>query len=211
MEFMGLLEYLLLGSVSLFAIINPLSTVPVFLAMTPHNRPSERVRMARFACLLAAGLLAIFAYTGPLMFQVLGITMPAFKIAGGLLLSVIAFEMLRSSRQTRLTAEEAEIATQKDDIAVSPLAVPLLCGPGAISTVILLRIRGQTFAHDVALFLIIAIVYLISFLILKVSAHGAGWLSPLVLRVFRRLMGVVFLAVAVQFVLNGIIESEIFP
>ncbi|HLS28870.1 MAG TPA: MarC family protein [Opitutales bacterium] len=208
---MALFEYLLLGTVSLFAIINPLSTVPLFLAMTPQDRPAERVRMARFACILATGLLAVFAFIGPFLFQILGITMPAFKIAGGLILSVFAFEMLRSSRPNRLTTEETELATQKDDIAVSPLAVPLLCGPGAISTVILLRIRGQDFSHDVALFLSIAIVYLAAFLILKVSAHGAGWLNPLVLRVFRRLMGIVFLAVAVQFVLNGIIESEIFP
>lgn len=208
---MGLIEYLFLGMVSLFAIINPLSSVPLFLAMTPHDTPHERVRMARFACLLSAGILALSAYLGPLMFQVLGITMAAFKIAGGLLLSVIAFDMLRSTQvNTRLTPEEKEMAAEKDDIAISPLAIPLLCGPGAISTVILLRIRAVTLVHDVALFTIIGVVYLATFIILKVSAHGAGWLNPLVLRVLRRIMGLVFLAVAVQFVLNGVIEAEIF-
>lgn len=208
---MGLLEYLFLGLVSLFVIINPLSTVPIFLAMTPNDAPEERVRMARFACTLAAGVLAGFAYLGPFMFAFLGITMAAFKIAGGLLLSVIAFEMLRSNQgDPRLTSEEKVAAAQKEDIAISPLAIPLLCGPGAVSTIILLRLRATTVAHDIALFAIIALMYLSAYYILKVSAHGAGWLSPLFLRVLRRLMGLVFLAVAVQFVLNGISEAELF-
>ncbi len=208
---MGLPEYVLLGFVSLFVIINPLSTVPVFLAMTPDDTPEVRVRMARFACLLAAGILVGFAFLGPLLFSFLGITMPAFKIAGGLLLSVIAFDMLRSTKvDVRLTPEEKDAAAHKDDIAITPLAIPLLCGPGAASTVILLRLRGDTVGHDIALVVIIGLMYLSAFLILKLSAHGAGWLSPLFLRVLRRLMGLVFLAVAVQFVLNGIIETDLF-
>lgn len=208
---MGLLEYLFLGLVSLFVIINPLSAVPVFLAMTLDDPPEARERMARFACLLAAGILVTFAYLGPLLFSVLGISMPAFKIAGGLLLSVISFEMLRSVQvDPRLTPEERAAAAQKDDIAITPLAIPLLCGPGAISTIILLRLRAVTIAHDLALLVIIVLMYLSAFFILKLAAHGAGLLSPLVLRVLRRLMGVVFLAVAVQFVLNGIIEANIF-
>src|SRR5690554_561757 len=101
---MAILEFFFLGLVALFVIVNPLSAVPLFLAMTPHDTPEERVRMARFACFLSAIILTAFAFFGQIFFSFLGITMPAFKIAGGLLLAVIAFDMLRApSAEARLT------------------------------------------------------------------------------------------------------------
>lgn len=208
---MPVFEFLLLALVSLFAIINPLSAVPAFLVMTTDDSPASRVKTARLACFVAAGILLVFAIGGVFLFTTLGITMAAFQIAGGVLLFAIAFDMVRSPQaDLRLTPEEKEVAKEKDDIAITPLAVPLLCGPGAISTVIILQTQATTFAHAVALYATIPVIYFTAFMILKLSSHGADWLNPIVLRVMRRLMGLVFSAVAIQFVLSGIVDAELF-
>jgi multiple antibiotic resistance protein len=204
-------EYLLLALVSLFAIINPLSAVPAFLAMTPDESPASRIQTARLACLVAVGILLSFAMGGAFFFTTLGITMAAFQIAGGVLLFAIAFDMVRSPQaDLRLTAEEKQAAREKDDIAITPLAVPLLCGPGAISTVIILQTQAPGVKHSIALYACIPVVYGVAFLVLKISSHGAAWLNPIVLRVLRRLMGLVFSAVAIQFVLSGIADANLF-
>lgn len=202
---MPLVEYAVLAIVALFLIINPLSTVPVFLAITPGESPAARVRTARLACLVAASVLIAFAAAGELIFSLMGITLPAFQIAGGILLFAIAFEMMRSPQaDVRLTPEEHAIAKDKEDVGVIPLGVPLLCGPGAISTTVLLKSEAPGIPRSVALAAAIVVVYLGSFLLLKISAHGATWLNPIFLRVLRRIMGLLFSAVAVQFILNGL-------
>ncbi len=207
---MSVLEFAILAPFSLFVIINPFSTVPLFLAMTPTDTPATRTRMARIACLVAALVILFFATTGQFIFTVMGVGLPAFQIAGGVILFFIAFEMVRAPQQpSRLTEEEEQLAADKEDIAITPLAVPLLCGPGAISTIIILQTQAITWAHTGALFLAIPLVYFLIFWILKGAAHGAGWLNPILLRVLRRLMGLLFSAVAVQFVVNGIRGLEL--
>ena len=202
---MSVLEFAILAPFSLFVIINPFSTVPLFLAMTPNDTPETRVRMVRIACVVATVVMLFFALTGQFIFTVMGIGLPAFQIAGGVILFFIAFEKLRATRQpSRLTAEEEELATEQEDIAITPLAVPLLCGPGAISTVIILQTQAVTFGHTLVLLVAVAVVYTLIYWILKGSSHGAGWINPIMLRVMRRLMGLLFSAVAVQFVVNGI-------
>ncbi len=202
---MNLADSVLLAPVSLFLIINPVSTAPVFLAITPDATREERIKMARLACLVSTGILLSFAILGQYIFSILGITLPAFQIAGGLLLSSIAFDMLRAAQDDRrLTPEERKIAAEKEDIAIIPLAVPLLCGPGAISTTVILQGEAQTFSSTLALYGSIPFVYLLCFLVLKLAAQSARWLNPIFLRLVRRLMGMLFLAVAVQFVINGV-------
>lgn len=200
-----LFEYTVLAVVALFLIINPLSTVPVFLSITPGESPAARARTARMACMVATGVLVAFAAAGELIFRLMGITLPAFQIAGGVLLFSIAYEMMRSPQaDVRLTPEEREIATDKEDVGIIPLGVPLLCGPGAISTTVLLKSEAPGVPRSIALGAAIIVVYLASFFILKISAHGAGWLNPIFLRVLRRIMGLLISAVAVQFILNGL-------
>lgn len=204
---MGLLEFALLAPVSLFVIVNPLSTIPVFLSITPGDNEAERITTARTATIVAGGVMLFFALTGQILFSFLGITMSAFQIAGGILLFVIAFDMLRSpDAEVRITRAEREIAARKDDVAITPLAVPLLCGPGAISTVIILQTQATSFAHRSILIVAVPVVYLTFFLILMASAKGAARLSPLILRVIKRLMGLLFAAIAIQFIINGISE-----
>ncbi len=199
------LEFLLLAVVSLFAIVNPFSTVPAFLAITPDDTPGERIRMARTGCLLAASLMVVLAIAGQWIFLILGITLPALQIAGGLVLFLIGIDMLRATEmQTRLNAEERRLAEQKEDIAISPLAIPLLCGPGAMSTIIILQTQTVHWVQSLLLLLAVPIAYFGCYLILVLSSTGARWLNPIILKVLRRLMGLLFLVIAAQFVIDGI-------
>lgn len=202
---MSLLEFAILAPVSVFVVINPLSSVPAFLSMTAGDATEEKIRMARFACFLAAGTLLLFAITGSFVLGFMGISIPALQIAGGLVLVMIGFDMLRAPNiETRLSETEQKIARKMEDVAVTPLAIPLLCGPGAISTVVILQTQTESWSHLGALILSIPLVYLACFLILFSAAKGSTRLNPIVLRVLRRIMGLLFVCVAVQFALNGI-------
>jgi multiple antibiotic resistance protein len=198
-------EFFVVAFASLFAIVSPLSGVPAFLAMTPHDTPAERCRMARTACLTAAAVLVFFGITGQAIFRFLGVSMPAFQIAGGAFLFLIALDLLRAKDDDgKITPEEKRFAETKRDIAITPLAVPLIAGPGSISTTILLRAEAPGTAGLLALIAAIAAVLVTAYWIFKYGARGAGWLSPVVLRVTSRLMGLILGALAVQFVLNGL-------
>ena len=204
---MSLPEYILLASSSLFVIVDPLATVPAFLAMTPTDTPEQRIRMARLACCVMAGVLVGFAAAGQWIFKFLGITMPAFQIAASIVLLLVALDMLRAQRsRVQETSEETAAGVAKTDIAIAPLAIPMLAGPGAISTAILLHNQAATVAQRVALYLCILAVALASYLILRLSARGARWLSPIAMKITVRIMGLLLAAVAVQFMLNAVRE-----
>src|SRR5215510_1654229 len=137
---MTLAEYTFLAASSLFVIVDPFATVPAFLAMTPTDTPDQRTRMAGLACCVMAGVLILFAVAGKWIFKILGITMPAFQLAASIILLLVALDMLRAQRsRVHETAEEKAAGVEKSDIAVTPLAIPMLAGPGAISTAILLH------------------------------------------------------------------------
>ncbi|KAF0095260.1 MAG: hypothetical protein E1N59_1306 [Puniceicoccaceae bacterium 5H] len=205
---MTALEFLLLAPVSLFVISGPISAVPLFLAITPDNTPHERVYMARVACIVAGCVLLAFAVLGEVIFRAMGITIPAFQVAGGVLLFLIALDMLKAEESRRqITPEESAYAARRDDIAVTPLAVPLLAGPGGISTAVLLQSQATTWLHMTILYVSVVLVMCVTFLVLRLSSHGVRWLNPLLLRVSRRLMGLILAAMAVQFVFNGLQSS----
>jgi multiple antibiotic resistance protein len=207
---MTLIEYTLFAFSSLFVIIDPVATVPVFLAMTPGDSAAKRIRMARLACAIAAGVLLIFAFVGRWIFALLGITLPAFQMAASIVLLLIALDMLRAQpSRVRETREETAEGTDKEDIAITPLAVPLLAGPGAISTAILLHNKADTAAKAIALPLVILVVCLASFLIFSLGARGARWLGPIGLKLMERLMGLLLAAIAFQFLLNALKELKV--
>jgi multiple antibiotic resistance protein len=200
-------EYILLAASSLFVIIDPLATVPAFLAMTPTDTPEQRIRMARLACCVAAGVLVGFAATGQWIFKLLGITMPAFQIAASMVLLLVALDMLRAQRsRVHETSEETAAGVEKTDIAVAPLAIPMLAGPGAISTAVLLHNQASGVTQQLALYGCIVTVCIASYIILRLSAHGARWLSPIAMNITVRVMGLLLAAVAIQFMLNAIKE-----
>lgn len=209
---MTLTEFVPLAFVSLFVVIGPFSAAPIFLAMTPNDSVVERVRMAKLACVIVAAVLLVFAIAGTHLLSIFGISIPAFQTAGGILLLLIAFSMLQAKDPPqKISPEDSQAGAAKDDIAVTPLAVPLLAGPGAISTSILLADKADNLANHIALYLIIVIVAASVFYILKAFAIGAKRIDPLYLRIATRLMGLLLAALAMQFVFNGIKSSGLIP
>ena len=204
---MTLMEFTLLATSSLFVIVDPIAIVPTFLAMTAEDTPAQRVRMAQVACAIMVVVLLAFAILGEWILTFLGIRLPAFQIAGGIVLLLVALDMLRAQRsRLQETREETAAGAAKDDIAVTPLAVPMLAGPGAISTAILLHNKASDFTQEVFLCVAILLVGAASYVILHLSAHGARWLNPIVMRITTRIMGLLLAAVAVQFIVNALVE-----
>jgi multiple antibiotic resistance protein len=202
---MTLAKYTLLAASSLFVIVDPLAVIPAFIAMTVSDTPEQRIRMARLASFVVAGVLLFFAFTGELIFKVLGITMPAFQIAASIILLLIAMDMLRAQRsRVQQTREETDLGVEKTDIAVTPLAIPMLAGPGAISTVILLQGEARDIPQHLALYLCIVAIAAATYFILRLSARGARWLNPILMNIAIRIMGLLLAAVAIQFMLNAI-------
>jgi len=202
---MSLPEYILLAFSSLFVIVDPLAALPAFIAMTPADSPEERTRMARLACWVMAVVLLVFAFAGKLVFRLLGITMPAFELAASVVLLLVALDMLRARRsRVQETDEETAAGTAKTDIAITPLAIPMLSGPGAISTVILLENRASGWPQHLALVGCILGVAFVSFLILRIGARGARWLGPIAMSVAIRIMGLLLAAIAMQFAIQAI-------
>ena len=198
-------EYGVLAFSSLFVIVDPIATVPAFLAMTARYSLVQRLRMARVACLVAFMILSGFAVAGQWLFSRLGITLAAVQVAGALVLLLVALDMLRAQRSPvqETAAETAEGAT-KDDIAITPLAVPMLAGPAAISTTILLDAQAATWLYRGILLACLGLVGLASYGILALGASGAKWMSPLAEKIITRLMGLLLAALAVQFLFNGL-------
>jgi len=203
----GLFEYILLAVSSLFVIVDPLAMIPVFLAMTPNDTPQQRLRMARVASLTVAAVLLAFAFAGTTLFKIFGITMPAFQIAASIVLLIIALDMLRVQRsRLQHTTEETQAGVEKTDIAITPLAIPMLAGPGAISTTILLQHGAKTVPEHIALYGCILAVSLATYLIFRLAVRGARWLNPIVMSIAIRVMGLLLAAIAVQFMLDAIKE-----
>jgi multiple antibiotic resistance protein len=208
---MSLTEYTLLAFSSLFVIVDPLAVVPAFVAMTPNDAPAAQLRMARMACAVAAGVLVLFALAGKWIFKLLGITLPAFQIAGSILLLRIALDMLYAKRSAaQETSEEVEAGAAKDDIAITPLGVPMLAGPGAISTALILLNQAHGVPQYLALLTCIVAVCGLSYLIFRIAIKGARKLSPLALKLVTRLMGLLLAAVSVQFAINGLAQTPLF-
>lgn len=208
---MTLSEYSLLALSSLFVILDPIATVPAFIAMTPNDPPATKLRMARLACWVAAGVLMLFAAAGKIVFRVMGITLPAFQIAGSILLLRIALDMLYAKRSpARETEEEVAAGAAKDDIAITPLGVPMLAGPGAISTALILLNQANGIAQIVVLFASIALVCFASYCTFWLAVRGAHHLSPLALKLVTRLFGLLLAAVAVQFIINALQDTPFF-
>jgi multiple antibiotic resistance protein len=200
-----MLEYSLLTFGALFAMVDPLGAIPAFLAMTPQNTAAERQRMALTATLVAGGVMAAFAGLGNVIFKVFGITLAALQIAGGLILLLAALDMLRAQRSPlKETAEEKQEGVIKDDIAVTPLGIPMLSGPGAITTAMVLFHKAGTPGRMVVFFACLVVVMVLSYGILYVSAAGARRLSPTFMNIMERLMGILLAALGVQFILVGL-------
>lgn len=196
---------LLLVFTSVLFIVDPFAAVPSFLAMTERDTPAMRRILARRGAWTCAITLAVFALGGSLIFKLFGITIGAFKIAGGVLIGLNALDMVqaRRSQQKETPAETAE-GIQKEDIGILPLGLPMLAGPGAISTVMVLALGAKGPLGTAALYLSIALTAYISFLTLAAASVVERRLGQTGMRILTRLMGLVLCAIAVQFIVDGI-------
>ncbi|HJL02212.1 MAG TPA: MarC family protein [Polyangiaceae bacterium LLY-WYZ-15_(1-7)] len=196
------LAFALTGFSTLFAIVDPVGNVGPFLGVTADMAPAERKRTAARACLLALGVLAAFTAGGRHIFAFFGISMPAFQIAGGLLLFLVALEMLRAHpRDSKGTTEERE--ERRDDVAIMPLGIPLIAGPGAIASVILLASRAETTFELLSVYGVVLVTVLATYLVFRVADRLARVLGRTGVNVVTRLFGLLLAAIAVQFVLDG--------
>lgn len=195
---------LLLVFTSIFFIVDPFAVVPSFLAMTERDPPAQRRVLAKRGAWTCAITLTLFALGGSIIFTIFGITIGAFKIAGGVLLGLNALDMVqgRRSQQRETPAEKAE-GIQKEDIGILPLGVPMLAGPGAISTVMVLA-GSKALLTTAAVYVSIALTALISFYVLSAASMVERRLGQTGMRILTRLMGLVLSAIAVQFVIDGI-------
>lgn len=199
-------EYALSALVTLLVVVDPVGLVPIFLSLTHHLAPPARRAVGMRAALIAAVALAFFALAGGSLLRHLGIGLPAFRIAGGLLLFAIAFEMVNGQRTERqTTTAEVASAEHAHHIAAFPLAVPLLAGPGAITATLLLA--GEAAGQPVrfaALLLTIAAVAAACVLVFLFAAGISRFLGTTGNLVFSRLLGIVLASLAVQYVLDGV-------
>lgn len=208
---LNLTDFTLMSLVSIFVIVDPIAAIPTFLAVTEKDSVQKRLRMARLASLATCFILLTCQVCGQQIFKVLGITLPAFQIAGGVILLLVALDMVRAQRTTvKETKEEENEAMAKDDVAITPLAFPMLSGPGAITTVILFASKAQSFVYEAVLAGNILIVSLATFLTLHIVAIRSAMISQIAMKVTSRLMGLLLTAIAFQFILNGIREAHLF-
>jgi multiple antibiotic resistance protein len=208
---MTLGEYSSLAVTSIFVILDPIAIVPAFIAMTPNDSAPAKLRMARLACWVSAGVLMLFVVAGNAIFNVMGITLPAFQVAGSILLLRIALDMLYARRSpAQETDEEVAAGAAKDDIAITPLGVPMLAGPGAISTVLILLNQASGIAQVAVLFAAIALVCCVSYGIFWLAVRGTHYLNPLALKLVTRLFGLLLASMAVQFIFNALEQTPFF-
>lgn len=195
-------KFVILAFSSLFSVINPIEAAPIFVAMTA-GAPQERRRMAFRACLAAALILALFALTGGAIFSFFGITLPAFQIAGGILFTTMGLATLRDDdRMERI--EEADDARPTRDPSVVPLGMPLIAGPGAISTVMVLVGQARDGGHRMALAVAIAANIVLTLVILLAAPAIVTRIGETGQRIVSKIMGLITAVIGVQFVLNGV-------
>ena len=202
--FTSMTEFSFVAFSSIFFLVDPFAAVPPFLAMTNHADSVARRRMAGRAAWTCFIVLSLFAISGSFIFKLFGITLAAFEIAGGLILLLIGLEMLQARRSTQEGVSETDEGAQQEDIGITPLGIPLLAGPGAISTVMVLMGASPTWQHAIPIFVAIAVTSLASYLILASADRVRKRMGDTGIRIMMRIMGLMLTAIAVQFVINGL-------
>jgi multiple antibiotic resistance protein len=199
------LSFALVAIPSLLVIINPLMVTSVFLTLTAAYPLEARRKAARKTSTVAFAVLLAFAVSGSVLFRVFSITIGAFQIAGGIILFAVALGMLHAQPpRLKQTPEELAEAMRREDIAIVPLAIPMVSGPGAITTVMVLSGEAKRWPSMVVLFLALVIAIATVWLMLRNAAQVGRMLGPSGLNIATRLMGLILATVAVQFVIHGI-------
>jgi multiple antibiotic resistance protein len=197
------LSFGLLCFTSFFILINPISTMPVFMTMTATLNERDRTRIARKASIIGFIIIIVFAITGQLLFKFFGISIDSFRVVGGIIFFIMGMDMLQA-RLGQVKIKDSEVMSYVNDISITPLAIPMICGPGAISNAIILMQDANSAAKITILFLSITLVMLITFLIFYSSSRIIKFLGQTGINVMMRLMGLIVMVIAVEFFFSGL-------
>lgn len=204
------LDVLQLGKelVSLLTILTPFNVLPVYVTLTADMPDAARRRALHRTLIAVLMTLLFFQWTGMVLFHILGIELPSFQIAGGLIIASIAWSMLHANpSRIQTTRTEDEETLEKDDFSIVPLAIPMLSGPGAITTVILLSQQQQHLEGDIALSGLILLATLVLYPVFRLAHPIFQRLGVTGTRILTRVMGMLLLAIAIEFVMQGIVHS----
>ena len=202
-----LLTFAATSFAAVFSIVDPFAAAPVFLAITPNDTDAQRRRMAGLASFVCGAILIGFAICGNGIFAIFGITPPAFKAAGGVLLLVLSLDMMRArSGPAPAAPEEKQEGMEKSDVAITPLAIPLLAGPGAISTVTLLGSAAPTWVYVGIVVGAIGLTSLLCWIILANSVRLISLIGQIGMKIVTRIMGLLLAGIGAQFILSGVKE-----
>ncbi len=220
-----MLNDLIPAFVTLFVIIDPIGLVPIFIALTAEHSPAHRRRMAIHGCAIGFAVLLLFALVGDKLLGAMGITLPAFRLAGGILLFLIALEMVFEQRTKRRNQRAEQLQNdgedgnkgadtsppaehQDEDIAAFPIAIPFIAGPGAIATVILLMGRADTdWTWQAGVIGAMTVTVLITWALFMASARLAPHLPAGLINVTTRILGILLAALSIQLIIDGLQQA----
>jgi multiple antibiotic resistance protein len=199
-----LFEHLAIALPAVFFVVDPPGAVPLFIAMTARDSRAKVLSMAMRACVAGALLLFLFAFFGALIFKLFGVTLAAFRVAGGILLMLTALDMLRAEpSKTKTSDAETQEGAQKEDIAIVPLAMPVLSGPGSIATVMVLMADQDVYPRGIAVAIAIVLTFVATYFTLSMAQRLTKILGQTGIAVTQRIFGLLLAALAIQFIADG--------
>lgn len=198
-----LLDYGLLAFVSLFTMVNPVGVLPVYVTMTSQLDARASRGVALRAVATAAGVLVLFALTGQIIFHFFAISVDSLRVVGGVIFFVMGYEMLQA-RLSRTKHDEETVAEYVEDVAITPLGIPIIAGPGAITTVILLMNEADTLARRAVLLSVLAAILAVTFALLVAARRVTSFLGVAGNKVLLRIMGLIVMVIAVEYLVAGL-------
>ncbi|MBE9469179.1 MAG: NAAT family transporter [Bacteroidetes bacterium] len=198
-----ILSFGLLSFTSFFTLINPLGTMPIFMTMTSELDQKDRTKTAKKASIVSFITIVIFSFLGQLLFHFFGISVDSFRIVGGVIFFIMGMDMLQA-RLEKVKVKDSEIKSYVNDISVTPLAIPMICGPGALTNAIVMMEDANSIGKKMILVISVSLVMLLTFLILYSSSKIIKLLGETGINVMMRLMGLIVMVIAVEFFFSGL-------
>lgn len=198
-----LISFGLLCITSLFTLINPLGTMPVFMSMTSDLSVIDRNKTAKKASIVSLFTIIAFAFTGQLLFNFFGISVNSFRVVGGVIFFIMGMDMLQA-RLGQVKIKDNEVKSYVTDISITPLAIPMICGPGAITNAIVLMEDANSLIKKIILIISITLIMFLTYLILYSSSKLMKLMGQTGINVMMRIMGLIVMVIAVEFFFNGL-------
>jgi len=193
----------ILSFTSFFTLINPFGTMPIFMTMTAELDVQQRTKTAQKASIVSFITIIFFAFSGQLLFNFFGISVNSFRIVGGVIFFLMGMDMLQA-RLGKVKVKESEVKSYVDDISITPLAIPMICGPGALTNAIVMMEDANSIEKKIALILTVFLVMILTYLILYSSSRIIKFLGQTGINVMLRLMGLIVMVIAVEFFFAGL-------